>query len=383
MGIHINHIITTIDILGVVQGLLFGTMLLFLHLKRNKPSLYLGLFILLFAMEPIPNILSDSGILKSLPQLNMLPVHFHFLAFPLLYIYTQKVSIIHTGKPSYWTLIPGFLEVIAGLVLFFLPEAAKLGLMHTEYAIFYFVLGLIYTIYISMLIVLHIRAHQKEVENQFSEMYRKRLEWLQLFVFTSIGYHILLLINFFVSSPHFYFVLTCINAVLIYWISYKGIIQDHVESLYPLPEKTETGSRPHHHGNQNTEIKGSEPVHEVDKLPFMQREEMEEVIETIDEYINQSECYLQEDLTIVDIAEATNIHPKRISNSLNKQKGMNFNNYINKFRVEKAKVLFCSTIGNQLSVEGVGTESGFHSKATFYSAFKKFEGCTPANYKNR
>ena len=59
----------------------------------------------------------------------------------------------------------------------------------------------------------------------------------------------------------------------------------------------------------------------------------------------------------------------------------NFNNYINSFRVEYAKELLVTNKFSNLSIEGIGIEAGFHSKSTFYAAFKKIENTTPAQYR--
>ncbi len=386
MDVYYN-VISIIDVLGVVQGLLFGTMLLLLHSRKNKPTLYLGLFILLFSLEPVPNILRDMKILQQYPQWELLPTHFHFLAFPLFYIYIQKISVFNGKKSSYKTLIPGVLEVIIGFVVFFLPVSLKLAIKNSPSTVVYFILGLIYTIFIGILIVKWINAHQKEVNNQFSETLNKQLNWSRWFVYASIFFQLLLLINFFANNTYWYFFTTVVNVILIYWVSFKGITQENIVSLYLVfPELEESLENP------DPKNAAPEPLYKPvqagkNKLSgepssFMTREEMQSVVALIDDYVTNSRCFLKQDLTIVDIAEAVNVHPKRISHSLNKQRGINFNNYINKFRVKEAKKMFDSKEHKHLSVEGIGIEAGFNSKATFYNAFKKHEGCTPGSYKN-
>ena len=376
------NIISTIDILGMVQGLLFGTMLLWLHSKKSKPTFYLGLFILLFSLEPIPYILNDLGLLQEYPRLELLPVHFYFSAYPLFYIYIQKISVLNSKNPSYWTLIPGLVEITAGIVIFFLPIATKLDLKSSSYAIIYFVLGLGYSIFIGVLIIRWILRHQREVGNQFSQILGRELNWVKLFTYASIGFQLFLLVNFFTNNIYWYYSITVFNIILIYWVSFKGITQENIVSLYlSFPKWNETFSVKN---EQKAIVSAKETVivPSSKKPEFMTRKDMLEVIKTVEDYIINSKCYAKSDLTIVDITEATNIQPKRISHSLNKQKGVNFNNYINKFRIEKAKELFKDNSTENLSVEGIGIEAGFHSKATFYSSFKKFEGCTPASYRN-
>ncbi|UII78604.1 AraC family transcriptional regulator [Flagellimonas sp. CMM7] len=379
------NIISLIDILGVVQGLLFGIMLLFMHSKKNKPTLFLGLFILLFSLEPIPNVLEDMGVLLQYPILELPPIHFHFLAYPLFYIYIQKISVFNEKKLSYWTLIPGVVETIGGLIIFLLPIATKLQLKESSFALVYFVLGLCYSIFIGILTIRWIMLHQKEVDNQFSETVHKNLNWSKLFVFGSIFFQILFLIHLFIDNHTLYFFVTLVNVILIYWVSFKGITQENIVSLYLFFHNKIGGY--HNAESENKTIEISNPPLELPavekvKTPFMTAEEMKEVIEMVTRKIKRNESFLKSNLTIVDIAEETNIHPKRISHALNNQLGVNFNGFINKFRVNKAKALLVDEKSKNLSIEGIGMEVGFNTKATFYAAFKKYEGCTPAKYRS-
>lgn len=379
------NIISIIDILGVIQGLLFGIMLLLIHSKKNKPTLFLGLFILLFSMEPIPNILEDMGILHQYPILELPPIHFHFLAYPLFYIYIQKTSVFNDKKLNYWTLIPGAFETLVGFIIFLLPIETKLQLKFSSYALIYFVFGLCYSIFIGMLTIRWIILHQKEVANQFSDTIHKNLNWSKLFIYGSIFFQLLLLLHHFIDNPTLYFFVTLVNVILIYWVSFKGITQDNIVSLYviiPEPEQNFTS-----YEEISSAIGVSVPLllqpssNKKEKVQFMNSEEMQEVINVITNSIHDTLIFLKHNLTIVDIAEATQIHPKRISYALNNQLKLNFNNFINKFRVDKAKELLGNEKFNHLSIEGIGMEVGFRTKATFYSAFKKYEGCTPAKYR--
>lgn len=59
----------------------------------------------------------------------------------------------------------------------------------------------------------------------------------------------------------------------------------------------------------------------------------------------------------------------------------NFFDYINSYRIENAKRLLKSGKFNTLSVEGIGYDCGFNTKATFYATFKKTTGFSPAEFR--
>lgn len=381
MNLSVNFI-NFIDSLGVVQGLLFGTMLLLIHYQKNKPTLFLGLFIILFSLEPIPNILEEAGLLVKHPKLELFPVGFHFLAYPLFYIYIQKISILKNKAISYLTVIPGIMEIVVMLVIFFLPVTTKLQIKASSFSTFYFVFGLVYTIYICYLILKRIRIHQVEVAAQYSTLHHKTLHWSKWFVFASIVFHILLLQNYFIDNKAFYIFTSILNVILIYWVSFKGITQQNVTALVWL-ERNNKSKHPSdvHIPFVETEKESLDITSKPHQI-LLSAQEAKEILETVDEYIKNSECFINEKLTIIDVAEATNIHPKRISHSINSDQKVNFNHYINAHRVAYAKKLLKSDTTKHLSIEGIGLESGFHSKTTFYSAFRRIEGMTPAQYKS-
>ncbi|MCC4230103.1 AraC family transcriptional regulator [Zunongwangia profunda] len=377
------NFISFIESLGVIQGLLLGLMLILVRTRRKRATHYLGLFIVLFSLEPVTNILGDLNILKSYPQLELLPFGFHFLAYPLFYIYIQKVSILEHRKTSYWTLIPGILEVLIGLIVFFMPVKTKMILVNSIWEKIYFSAGLAYTFFICMLTLNWVRMHRRELENQYSLLIHKNLDWVLWFVCGSIFFHLFLLEYYFFGNEILYLFTAIANVVLIYWISYQGLMQQNINSLQEEMNGLMVESRKDEViENQGMIVETGIQEDFKKKQDLVSEEEVGNMLSVIHEYIEASKCFTKQDLTIIDLADAVNIHPKRISYAINKALDINFNNYINNFRVEYAKELFQSDKARNLSVEGIGMEAGFHSKSTFYTSFNKLEGTTPAKYRS-
>lgn len=367
------NIISLIDILGVLQGVISGVVLFLINSKNKKPTIFLGLFVFLFSLEPINNILHDLKIVDLYPQLELLPVNFHFLAYPLFYFYIQEISFFQNKKFDYLILLPGLIELFLGILMFFLPITTKLIIKNSSFSTIYFILGFTYSILISVLIIKKIDAHEKEVKNQFSDITSKDLKWARTFIFLSITFQLFLLINYFVDNELWYFSTSVLNIVLIYWISFKGIFQEVIKSLFLNSLQFD-----------NNDIKAKvfeDNEYEKSKTEFIDSEEIKRIIKNLQEYIVSSECYTKDNLTIIEVAQSLNIHPKRISYSLNKSQNTNFNSYINKFRIEKAKELLRDKSKLNLTIEGIGFEAGFGSKATFYAAFKKLENKSPSYFR--
>lgn len=91
--------------------------------------------------------------------------------------------------------------------------------------------------------------------------------------------------------------------------------------------------------------------------------------------------YQDADLKLSDVAKKMNVIPHRLSQLLNDNLGKSFTNFINEYRIEASKILITSN--NKLTLEAIGYECGYNSKSTFYTAFKKHTGTTPAKFKER
>jgi AraC-like DNA-binding protein len=93
--------------------------------------------------------------------------------------------------------------------------------------------------------------------------------------------------------------------------------------------------------------------------------------------------YLNKELTLHVFAKEINMSSRLISSCINKNMGFNFNEWVNNYRVEKALQMIKSDEKNTLSIEGIGSDSGFKSRSAMYAAFKKKLGHSPGHYRKK
>lgn len=94
--------------------------------------------------------------------------------------------------------------------------------------------------------------------------------------------------------------------------------------------------------------------------------------------IAAKELFLNPQLTLAETAKELNVPAHTLSLVLNGKFNKSFTSYINELRIERAKTLLISN--KNFTIEGVGYESGFNSKSSFFTVFKKATGQTPAEY---
>lgn len=93
----------------------------------------------------------------------------------------------------------------------------------------------------------------------------------------------------------------------------------------------------------------------------------------------ESKLYVDPQLKLIDVATQISETPHHLSEFLNNNKGKSFSMFINEYRVKAAGDMLRSN--DYLTIEAIGYECGFKSNSTFYTAFKKFKGMTPSQFK--
>ena len=106
-----------------------------------------------------------------------------------------------------------------------------------------------------------------------------------------------------------------------------------------------------------------------------------EICDKIKGEMKAKEHYLNQNLTLHDFAKEIHISARIISTYINQSVGLNFNEWVNNYRVEKALKILSNAKSNHLSIEGIGMDSGFKSRSATYAAFKKKLGKSPGHFR--
>ncbi|MEO9484214.1 MAG: helix-turn-helix domain-containing protein [Ekhidna sp.] len=107
--------------------------------------------------------------------------------------------------------------------------------------------------------------------------------------------------------------------------------------------------------------------------------EAQQLQRRLNELMENERLFKDANLKMSEVAKKLNILPHYLSQFINDNLNKNFTIFINEYRITEAKKLIKSD--SHLKLESIGYECGFNSKSTFYTAFKKIAGTTPAKFK--
>jgi AraC-like DNA-binding protein len=101
----------------------------------------------------------------------------------------------------------------------------------------------------------------------------------------------------------------------------------------------------------------------------------------LEELFENKEIYMNNDLSLSTTASKLKTNTSYLSGLINQDYECNFNQFVNKYRIEKA----CEYLSNKdkdiYSVEGIAKIVGFKSKSVFNQAFKEITGVNPSTFR--
>ena len=118
----------------------------------------------------------------------------------------------------------------------------------------------------------------------------------------------------------------------------------------------------------------------IDKYETSSKGHKQVHLEEVRDLVARESFFCSHNPSLKKLGEALGTHPNTISRLINQHTDGNFNDFVNGFRIRLAIERLRSDTYQNWTIEGVGQSVGFRSKSSFYQAFKKQTGMSPAAY---
>lgn len=337
-------------------------------LKVNKKANYwFGAFLFLWSTFWSDEIALYTGNYEAIQYFSV-AVHIIQFFTPVVFYF----SIIYFTNPNYrFRIIDSKYLVLPALylILLFLQQmqaSEDQKLFQIVSISFILIQVILYTI----LSYLEIRKHQKKILAFVSDTVEIDLSWLEYIISSILAISIVVtLYNIFFNALTLNVFINIFFLGIIFFVAYNSLKQ---KEIFPLDE------------NMRKEIILIEEEQSVElKRKIIPDSDLIKFKSMLSELMKIQKPYLDSELNLIKLAELINMTPHQLSYIINTGYNENFFQYINTYRVEKAKELLLNEEMNKLSILGIAFESGFNSKTSFNTTFKKISGQTPSEFKKK
>ncbi|SEQ64376.1 AraC family transcriptional regulator [Neolewinella agarilytica] len=367
--------------IAIFQGLVLGVIILRSPIFRSDANKYLAYAVmgLSFALLSLAYELTEDYPEDFLPFI--IDIFSSGALFPvlvLLFIVNQVDHPIRRSGKRWWWFLPHFSSVaLSGLnaIVDFAsaPLIVKVLFDAAEVSVFLLILVFIPGILLygySFLKYADSSREKRWLTQLWFWVFAIMASWVSSIVFAMFSY---------INMAWMLRTIALGASFLIHWITYAGIFKFKLskdqEEIRALISKWKSGSL--------------QPALSTSSPPPRQSEEKQEPSFTEEnDYFRRLETlcaneriYLDPSLDRAKVAEMLGISPGYVSQLVNSITGDNFSTYINRYRVEAVKAMIASAEFDNYSLLAIGLESGFSSKTTFHTAFKKMTGMTPNGYR--
>jgi len=103
----------------------------------------------------------------------------------------------------------------------------------------------------------------------------------------------------------------------------------------------------------------------------------------LNDLMTEKKPFLRSKYHIKDLAGELQIPVHQLSAFLNQVLGTNFNDHINKYRIEYCIELLNANLAGRPNLDQLSKKCGFNNRSSFTTAFKKFTGQKPFDYIKR
>ncbi len=387
--------------IGTAHGIVLAVLLL--RTPANKAAnRLLALLITLVALRILPYIMGFAGFYDVWPWLSFFPYEYSLAIGAVIWLY---MHVICTGSlpPRWkWHLAPGVLQGAYYASVFVQPltfkdrwdTVAHVPVVMPLETVWSFIA---LTVYLALAWHAHGR-YQRWLDTALSNREEFRLPWPRRFLLacsaTVAVWGATSLFDAAVGGLTYFdrFPLYIWFSVLVYGLGLGG--WRSATLTYPRPwtlaepEVVATAVAPAISGDQSKHPAppDAEAVGDADSAirterPLIDRQtDWRLLAQRFDEAVRHNGWWRDAELTAPRLARLLATNTTYLSRALNDGLGQNFNEYINRLRVEAVQAELKTANGDR-DLLAVALDAGFNSKASFNRVFKRFTGVTPTAFR--
>lgn len=397
---------SSILLIFFVHGLVYSFLLFrkgIIH--EHVSNKWLAAFLLLCSFYIAPWMLGFAGWYDHQPLRDIMfytPMQLLFFIGPVIFFYVQSLlnPSFTFGKKEWLHLLPGILYLLFSVIMFITDKLV----LHKYYFLasgqdpefdnWYQYAGF-FSMFIYFLITLrYYNLYKKLVVQVISYADAVLFKWVQNFLYAFLSMLILRLLFYFCS---FFTVFQSLRYIGPWWEYFSFAIVFYYIAItgYANSIETKVPFKLNLLNNKPTFL-----LHEASKVGNNNFIEDAEIIEITNEQMEKKEdegllaewkpkilsllvhekIYEDPELSLSQMAKQLKTNPSIISKTINQGFQLNFNDFINNYRIEAVKEKL--KIGEQKTqtLLGIAYDCGFNSKATFNRAFKKVTGTSPKEW---
>ncbi len=342
--------------------LLLGFLLLINPMKTNKKgNCYFGLYLLLWSTFWLDEAF-NAGDLKNNSYFIIGKGIVQFFTPIIFYL-----SIKFYTNPNYKLNEKGGRFLILPIIYLFIL-LYNLSSTNEIFKIILVVLMIGNALLYTVLAYINIQKHQKNVESVISNKEPFDLHWIKNIIYASVVATIIAtLYNVFTNATALNLYMNLFFLAVVYMIAYFSIKQREI-----YPQDLDIDEIVNTDNIENEQQKSKE---------LLSNSELETLKEKLLYLIETEKPYLDSELNLVKLADKLSLSTHQLSYVINNGFNENFFQFINKYKVQKAKELLNNPKYDNYTIVAIGFESGFNSKTAFNTTFKKMTSYTPTEYR--
>jgi len=372
--------ITMIAWAAIAQGFFLSMLYLFSRKHKSISNRVLAFFLVSLLLEAISvfrsgepvggyNVASYFAYPETLMFFPGLFFHYILLKIGRAQVYLRFIRVIYFCGFALWslTLLNLLLFILNGETLetYFSEKMIEGVYMTQQYMAF------LLTVFVIFLSIRELKQYARMVKSEHSDISLLNINWLWQFALTMIPVSILWgseLLRIMMGGLGTSDIATAAWGVLfifIYFVSYKAFVQ---KDLFEV--------------NVETPSQKIQPLITSPKLQNqLPEEDLIPILKDVEKLMQAERLFLQSDLTIHELAKRSNFPARKISQGINRKYDTNFSEWVNRYRVAEAQKQLGTFSESNLTIEGIGYDSGFKSRSAMYLAFKKITGKSPGDFK--